>query len=180
MIYARRIRLRAAEREDIPRFVAWLNDPEVRQFLLLNLPMSQADEEGWFDQMLKSPPPEHVLVIEALTEDGWTPIGNTSLMDIKWVDRNAEIGIFIGDKEYWNRGYGRDTMKLMLRHAFTNLNLHRVFLRVFEHNVRGIRSYEHAGFVHEGRLRQAVFREGRYYDVLLMSVLQIEWQDSDF
>ena len=180
MIYARRIRLRAAEREDIPRFVAWLNDPEVRQFLLLNLPMSRAEEEGWFERMLKSPPPEHVLVIEAQTDDGWMPIGNTSLMNIDWVSRNAEVGIFIGEKSYWSRGYGREAMKLMLRHAFKTLNLHRVFLRVYEHNQRGIRAYEHAGFIHEGRLRQDVFRDGRYYDVMIMSVLQPEWQDSDF
>lgn len=180
MIYARRIRLRAAEREDIPRFVAWLNDPEVRQFLLLSLPMSRAEEEGWFERMLKSPPPEHVLVIEAQTDDGWMPIGNTSLMNIDWVSRNAEVGIFIGEKSYWSRGYGREAMKLMLRHAFKTLNLHRVFLRVYEHNQRGIRAYEHAGFIHEGRLRQDVFRDGRYYDVMIMSVLQPEWQDSDF
>ena len=98
--------------------LTWLNDPEVLQFLLMNLPMSRAEEENWFDQMLQSPKAEHVLVIEAKTEDGWKPIGNTSFMDINWVNRNAEIGIFIGEKEYWNRGYGREVMKLMLRHGF--------------------------------------------------------------
>jgi diamine N-acetyltransferase len=180
MIYARRIRLRAAEREDIPRFTTWLNDPEVRRFLLLNLPMSRAEEERWFDHMLAQPAAEHVLVIEAKAESGWTPIGDTSLVNIDWVNRCAEVGIFIGEKSMWNQGYGRDAMKLMLRHAFTMLNLHRVYLRVYEHNVRAIRAYEHAGFVHEGRLRQGVYREGQYQDVLIMSVLQSEWQDSDF
>jgi RimJ/RimL family protein N-acetyltransferase len=86
----------------------------------------------------------------------------------------------IGEKDYWNRGYGREVMKLMLRHGFNTLNLHRIWLRVFEHNVRGIRAYEHAGFIHEGRLRQVAFREGRYYDLMVMSVLRPEWQDSDF
>jgi diamine N-acetyltransferase len=180
MISSKRLRLRAGEREDIPRWVDWLNDQEVTQYLLMNLPLSRADEEGWFDRMLKGPLPEHVLVIEAQTDSGWKPIGNTAFGDIDSVNRNAEVGIFIGEKEYWGRGYGRETMKLMLRHGFNTLNLHRIYLRVYEYNLRGIRAYEHAGFVQEGRLRQDVFRNGRYYDVIIMSVLRTEWQDSEF
>jgi diamine N-acetyltransferase len=175
MITGERVRLRAAERSDLPLFVAWLNDPEVRQFLLINLPLSLADEERWFDNMLKSPAEEHVLVIEIFTEDGWKAIGNTSLMEIGWTNRLAEVGIFIGEKSYWGQGYGRETMQLMLQHSFETLNLNRVWLRVYEHNLRGIKAYEHAGFVHEGRLRQAVYQGGRYYDVLIMSVLHSEW-----
>ncbi len=66
-------------------------------------------------------------------------------------------------------------MRLMLKHGFETLNFHRIFLRVFENNVRGIKAYEHAGFQHEGRMRQAIFQDGRYYDVLLMSVLSEEY-----
>jgi diamine N-acetyltransferase len=180
MISANRIRLRAAEREDIPQFVVWINDAEVLEFLMRSLPMSRVEEESWFDRMMQSPPAEHVLVIEANTEDGWKAIGTTSFMDFNWFDRNAEVGIMIGDKEYWNRGFGREVMKLMLRHGFNTLNLHRIWLRVFEHNLRGIKAYEHAGFIHEGRLRQDAFRNGKYCDLLVMSVLRTEWQDSDF
>jgi diamine N-acetyltransferase len=182
MIYGERLRLRAAEREDLPRFVAWLNDPEVRQFLLINLPMSMASEERWFENMQKLPPAEHVLVIEiALPREGgaevtWTPIGNTSFMDINHINRAAEIGIFIGEKSFWNQGYGRDTMRLMLRHGFETMNFNRIYLRVFDHNLRGIRAYERAGFKHEGRMRQAQYQEGRYFDVLMMSVLREEWK----
>jgi len=67
---------------------------------------------------------------------------------------------------------------LLLRHGFLTLNLNRVFLRVFETNPRAIRSYEKAGFIHEGRLRQAEFRDGQYVDILLMSVLRSEWEDA--
>ncbi len=179
MIYGERLRLRAAEREDLSRFVTWLNDPEVRQFLLLNLPLSMAQEERWFEAMTKAPPAEHVLVIEVREGDGWKPVGNTSLMDIDWTNRLAEVGIFIGEKAYWGQGYGREVMRLMLKHGFETLNLNRIWLRVYEHNLRGIRAYEHAGFRHEGRLRQAVYKEGRYYDVLLMAVLRSEWFSSE-
>ncbi len=175
MLYGDRLRLRAAERSDIPFFVAWLNDPEVRQYLLMSLPLSTAREEQWFENMQKSSPEEHVLVIEIKTNDGWKAIGNTSFMGIDWKDRLAEIGIFIGEKAFWNQGFGRDTMRLMLRHGFETLNLNRIGLRVFEPNVRAIRAYENAGFVHEGKLRQAIYLNGNYYDVLLMSVLRDEW-----
>jgi UDP-4-amino-4,6-dideoxy-N-acetyl-beta-L-altrosamine N-acetyltransferase len=175
MIYGERLRLRAAEREDIPRFVAWLNDPEVRQFLLINQPISQAWEERWFENMVNHSPAEQVLVIQIQDGSDWKAIGNTSFMDINATNRSAEIGIFIGEKSCWNQGYGRETMRLMLKHGFETLNLHRIYLRVFEHNMRGIKAYEHAGFMHEGRMRQAQFQNGRYYDVLFMSVLSDEY-----
>jgi RimJ/RimL family protein N-acetyltransferase len=87
------------------------------------------------------------------------------------------LGIFIGDKRYWNKGYGTEVMRLLLRHGFSTLNLNRVFLRVFETNPRAIRSYEKAGFVFEGRMRQAEFIDGKYCDVILMSVLRSEWKE---
>lgn len=177
MIYGKRIRLRAPERSDIPRFTAWLNDPEVTAGLSLMLPMSAASEENWFDAMMKSPNAEHPLVIEIQEDEGWKAVGNVSFMNIDQRNRSAEIGVFIGEKSCWNHGYGTDTMHLMIKHGFESLNLHRIFLRVFETNPRAIRSYEKAGFVHEGRFRQAEFRNGKYIDVLFMSVLRPEWQE---
>lgn len=175
MIYSDRLRLRAAERSDLPMFVAWLNDPDVIQFLIMNTPLSLVQEEQWFESMQKQPLAEHVLVIERKVSDGWEAIGNTSFMGIDWKDRQAEIGIFIGEKKCWNQGIGCETMRLMLKHGFEMLNLNRIWLKVYEHNIRGIRSYEKAGFVEEGRLRQAHYQDGRYYDVLIMSVLREEW-----
>ena len=98
MIYGERLRLRASEREDLPRFVAWLNDPEVRQYLLMNSPLSLTQEERWFESMQNRPAPEQVLVIEIREGEGWRAIGNTSFMDVNWVNRSAEVGIFIGEK----------------------------------------------------------------------------------
>ena len=180
MIYSKRLRLRGAERADIPRFVEWLNDPEVIRYLLIAYPLSLEAEEKWFEGMASHGPAEQVLVIEVKTEEGWRPIGNTSFMKVDWVSRHAEIGIFIGEKDCWSKGYGREAMKLMLRHGFATMNLNRIYLHVYDYNVRGIKAYEHAGFVREGVLRQEVYREGAYHDVLVMSVLRNEWQDSEF
>src|SRR5512133_2029225 len=98
MIYGERLRLRAAEREDLPHFVAWLNDPEVHYFLAMHTPLSQAAEERWYDTMLSHSKAEQVLTIEIREGDGWRMIGNTSFMDVDWLNRSAEIGIFIGEK----------------------------------------------------------------------------------
>jgi diamine N-acetyltransferase len=177
MIYGERIRLRAVERIDLPRFVEWLNDPEITAGLSMYLPLSQADEESWFDQMRKQPADQHPLMIEVHSQDNWTPVGDCGFNAIDYHNRSGEIGIFIGQKDLWDQGYGTESIRLLLKHGFNSLNLHRIFLRVFETNKRAIRSYEKAGFIHEGRLRQAQFRNGNYVDVILMSVLKPEWRE---
>lgn len=175
MLYGNRIRLRGDERNDLPKFVNWLNDPEVRRYLSMNLPISQAVEENWFENMLKRPREEQPLGIEIKEGDGWELIGNCGVFDINWRSRSAEVGLFIGEKSCWNKGYGTEVMQVLLRHGFETLNLNRIFLRVDADNSGGIRAYEKAGFIHEARLRQADFRDGKYRDELIMSVLRSEW-----
>lgn len=177
MIYGERIRLRAMEREDLPRFTEWLNDPEVYAFLDMIYPFSLEEEQSWYENTLKLPPAEHPMVIEVKEGEGWRAVGNCQMGRINWRNRSSEIGLFIGDKDYWNKGYGTQVMQLMLRHGFDTLNLNRIFLRVYEANQRGVRVYEKVGFVHEGRMRQAEFRDGKMMDVLIMSVLRSEWEE---
>ncbi len=179
MIYGERIRFRAPERSDIPLWVAWLNDPEVLQGLGLYKPMSTASEEKWFESLSARSNSDQVFVIEARLADdqeGWKPIGNVGLHDIEWRVRSAEFGIVIGEKSLWNQGYGTEATRLILHYGFYTLNLNRIFLRVYQTNPRAIRAYEKAGFVHKGCMRQAEFREGRYIDVLYLSVLKAEYK----
>jgi diamine N-acetyltransferase len=179
MIYGERIRLRRDERTDIPKFVEWLNDPEVVRYLSArNLPISTANEEQWFEHMLSLPKEEQPFAIEIKDGDGWRLIGNCGFFEFVQNARSAEVGLFIGDKTCWNKGYGTEVMRLLLRVGFETLNLNRIFLRVNEHNKGGIRAYEKAGYVHEGRFRQAIFQAGEYRDMLFMSVLRSEWNSS--
>ena len=175
MIYGKRIRLRGVERDDLPRFVAWFNDPEVRENLLMQTPLTQAIEENWFEGMLKRPPEEHPLMIEVSDSGDWLPVGDCSLFDIHWSIRSAEVGIFIGEKSFWNQGIGTEAILLLLRHGFETLNLNRIYLRVFETNPRAVRCYEKVGLSHEGRDRQGMYKDGKYIDVLRMSILRGEW-----
>lgn len=175
MIYGERIRFRAPEREDIPLYVEWFNDPEVIDGLSLNLPMSTANEEQWFDDMLERPLAQQPLTIEAREGEEWRAIGNWGFFSIDWTSRTAELGIAIGEKNYWNQGYGTETLKLSLKVGFEIHNFNRICLRVMEHNARAVKAYEKAGFMHEGAMREAVHYKGKYIDMLFMSVLRSEW-----
>ena len=175
MILGPGIRFRAIEKEDLPLFVEWLNDPEVNENLLINLPLSLDAEEKWYQSVMARAAESRPLVIEVPQGQAWQPIGVVGLEGIEWTNRSAELGLFIGVKSLWQKGYGQKTLLLMLKHGFETLNLNRIFLHVFETNPRGIHAYEKVGFVHEGRLRQAMYRNGRYLDVFIMSVLREEW-----
>lgn len=175
MIYGERLRLRAIEREDVKHYYEWVNDPEVTYGLALYLPMSNLDEEHWFERATQRDQHEKPLAIEVQQGDEWKLIGNCSVFGVEWVNRSGELGIMIGDKSAWNKGYGTEVMRLLLRHCFETLNLNRAFLRVYAGNSRAKHTYEKAGFVEEGRMRQAVFQHGKYDDIVIMSALRSEW-----
>jgi RimJ/RimL family protein N-acetyltransferase len=175
--YGKRIRFRAPERSDLPTFVEWLNDPEVTVGLMIAYPMGLEDENQWFDRMSHLPLEQHPYVIEIMEGKEWRKIGTCGFNDIDWRNSNAEIGIMIGDKTCWNKGYGTEAMKLLIKVGFEIMNLHRTWLRVYANNTRAIRCYEKAGFVQEGRKREAEYKNGKYFDILLMSVLRPEWKE---
>jgi RimJ/RimL family protein N-acetyltransferase len=104
------------------------------------------------------------------------PIGEIGLFGIDWIHRNAYLGISIGEREEWGKGYGTDAVRVILRHAFTEINLHRVSLTVFDYNQRAIRAYEKAGFRTEGRQRGYLKREGQRWDLIYMGILRREWE----
>ena len=170
------VRLRPPEREDCPLFVSWLKNPDLRQYITIRY-ISEAMEERWFEGLLadtsQNPPGRLHFVIELLSS--FQPIGVISFEGINWRDRVAEVGIIVGDSEFWGQGYGSDAMRTMLAVGFHWYNFHRVQLNVVHSNLRAIRSYEKCGFRHEGRLREAVFIDGSYEDLLIMSILKDEF-----
>lgn len=131
----------------------------------------------WFEKDLveQQKNDELFFLIRTLEED--LTIGLIGLDGIQWVHGDAWVGIGLGEREYWGEGYGTDAMRILLRYAFEELNLHRLSLSVFEYNSRAIRSYEKAGFVIEGRARQFLNRDGRRYDMIFMGILRDEWKE---
>jgi RimJ/RimL family protein N-acetyltransferase len=176
MLHGQKVLLRAVTRSDLPTFVRWFNDPEVTEFLGGNMwPMSPEAEERWFNQAVENS--NMVLTIETLPAGGQPAvhIGNCGLHDPSTRNQHAELGIVIGEKAYWSQGYGTDAMTTLLRYAFLELNYHRVFLRVYDFNPRGIRCYEKCGMREEGRLRQHMFRHGAWHDEIIMGILRDEF-----
>jgi len=178
MIRGERIFLRPAERSDLPTFVRWLTDAEVSRNLAFRAPFSLAMEEKWFEGMVERQGRSDYHFVICLLDDD-RPIGTAGLHGLDLENGHAEFGISIGEKHAWNQGYGTDALNAICDFGFGSLRLERIDLHVYEDNARAIRSYEKAGFRHEGRLRHARFAEGRHSDVLLMSLLRDEWQALD-
>lgn len=170
-----RIYLRPLEMGDAASFVTWFNDPEIARFLLRANPLTQAAEEAWLSQVLKS----EDAILGIVLKEGDRLIGSTGLHQFDWRCRHAAFGISIGDRSLWGQGHGTEATTLILRHAFQTLNLNRVWLHVYEYNPRGQRVYEKLGFRREGTLRQHTFRDGRYWDVLTMGILREEWEEKN-
>jgi len=178
MIYGEKVRLRAIERSDLPNFVRWFNDPEVRRYLLMFIPISSAQEEKWFEDLLQRMQRRETLAfaVDARIEDEWAHIGNIGLHRIDWKNRCAYLGIALGERAYWHQGCGTDATRTILRFAFDELNLHWVELEVIDENMRARRCYEKAGFRYEGIRRKAIFLEGGYRASHLMGILQEKFQ----
>lgn len=156
-------------------FSRWWHDSEYGRLLDLapGMLFSPKRVKEWLEKELEKDPPEMWLFgIRALEDDkligfvdlsGATPHGDTF------------VGIGIGEREYWGKGYGTEAMKLVLRFAFAELGLRRVSLNVFDYNPRGVKSYEKSGFCMEGRVREMILRDGQRSDVFFMGVLREDW-----
>jgi RimJ/RimL family protein N-acetyltransferase len=104
-------------------------------------------------------------------------IGFIALHSVEWNNGAAQLAVGIGEPDYRGKGYGTDALQLILRFAFHELNLYRVGLDVIASNLRAIRTYERLGFQHEGRMRDAVLRDGRRTDRIIMGLLRDEWHE---
>jgi RimJ/RimL family protein N-acetyltransferase len=170
MLEGKLVRLRAPERTDLATFVRWFNDPEVTHFLLRSPPMGMAEEVEWYEGLLQRP--DKHFCIE--TKDGKL-IGNLGLVRLDWTSRAGEIGVMIGEKDFWSRGYGTDAIRTLLGYLFDELGLNRISLYCQVDNVRARRCYEKCGFRDEGVFRQHHFKEGDYVDCEAMAQLREDW-----
>ena len=170
-----RILLRPVELADEPLLRRWINDPENWKTLARFLPANAPREREYIEELYKSPTE---IALGVVVKDGEHLIGLAGLHKISTVNRSAQFGIIIGEREYQCRGYGTETTRLVVRYGFEELNLNRIGLSVFADHERAIRAYRRAGFVQEGSLRQAFYRNGRYHDELCFSILRGEWERS--
>ncbi len=172
MLEGKLVNLRSLEPGDVDREFQWVNDRDVTRFLTIRYPMAKKEEEHWLSDRPANDFGNTALAIE--TKDG-VHIGNIGLHDGQPENRKASLGIMIGDKDYWSNGYGGDAIVTLLRFAFHEMNLNRVWLHVYEFNERAQACYKKVGFVMEGTLRENSYREGRYINTITMGILRSEF-----
>ena len=166
--------LRELERKDVPIINKWRNDPELIE--LLGAPFRYINLEvdvKWYESYMGN---RGNAVRCAITEnDNDEILGLVSLVTINYVNQSAEFHIMIGDEQNQGRGIGTFAVQAMLNHAFNNMNLHRVELTVLENNARARHLYEKCGFVCEGRKREAKYKNGKFVDMLMYSMLKSDF-----
>ena len=171
------VRLSAFDPEEMSKaWPRWFRNSEYFRLLNSSARPMQSPKAAlkWMEEEVgEMSPATYPFSIRTLAEDKL--IGEIVLDVVDWSGRDAFVGLGIGETEYWSKGYGTDVMNVLLRFAFTEINLRRVTLTVFEYNPRAIRSYEKAGFQHEGRKRLLLNREGKRWDELYMGILREEW-----
>jgi len=159
--------------EDAEKYCDWLNDLEVSiNLLTFSQQLGLERERIILQDMLKNS--AQILAIVDLKEDKL--IGNCSLFRINERNRKAEVGIFIGDKDYWNKGYGSEALSLLVDYGFNILNLNSIMLEVFSYNDRAVKCYKKVGFKEIGRRREALIRAGKKYDEIYMDILATEFK----
>lgn len=177
-IVGQSVALRRPRPDDLAGVVRWYRDPEIARLTRYQTrQMTQSEVERFFQVRMLA---QDALAYTIVEIPQWRQIGFTTFSSLDPDNGSVLFHITIGERDAWGRGLGTETTSLMLAHAFERLALHRVGLTVFSYNVRAIRAYEKAGFRIEGRLRDAIVRDGRYFDEIQMGVLASEWLEARY
>ncbi|SDA65885.1 UDP-4-amino-4,6-dideoxy-N-acetyl-beta-L-altrosamine N-acetyltransferase [Lachnospiraceae bacterium G11] len=166
-ISGEKINLRPMTYDDTDNIVRWRANKRVRNNFLFRGEITKEVHEEWIRTRVETGEVVQFIIEEA--ESG-RPIGSTYLRDINREIGKAEFGIFIGEDDAVGRGYGTEAAKLIVKYAFSNLKLHKVYLRVLDENLVAKKSYEKVGFKEEGHFRDEVFLNGEYKDVIFMAI----------
>src|SRR5947209_1299048 len=167
-----RVLLRPLASTDLRRCVKWFSDPQIIRFLGRDAPVTLAEEERWFRDYERRTD-EQIFAIEVEGQH----VGNLGLHKIDRVHRKAEVGIVIGEPSFWSHGYGTEAMRVVLRYGFDVLGLNKISLDVLEYNTRALRTYERLGFQREGVHREDIYKDGRFVNVIRMSILARELRE---
>jgi RimJ/RimL family protein N-acetyltransferase len=168
VILGSKVLLRAINLGDASQILKWSNDPEIKYLVGTIYPVSDVEHEIWMENKLNEKT-NKIFAIEEEEDNRF--IGIVGCRETDFINRNTEIYIYLGEKDYWGKGYGSDAIKTFIDFCFNQLNLHKVNLTVFEYNVRAIKAYEKIGFLEEGRLKENIYKSGKYYDKILMGII---------
>jgi len=165
------INLREITTRDVDgNYITWINDQEITQYLETGFfPTSVESGVEYVEQMVGN---DDVLFLAIVDTESGDHIGNIKLGPINWIHRRAEIGILIGETEFWGRGIGTEAIRLITAHAFERLNLHKLTAGCHEENVGSKKAFKNVGFTEEGRRMKHAYYDGKYTDVIELGLLR--------
>lgn len=167
-IEGERLYLSPLNKDDLEKYVKWLNDPYIYDRIGLRTTITPYTEAEWLENSIKDGSHNYGIILKRND----TLIGNAGIENIDAVNRSAEVGIFIGDEENRGKGCGAEALRLICRFGFDFLNLHSLNLNVYSFNENAIKCYEKVGFKEAGRMREAVYANGKYFDIIKMDLLR--------
>ena len=173
MINGKKVFLSAVESKNIDQLRRWRNTPSLRKYFREYREISSDMQENWFKNKVLGDPEQVNFEIHDRESDKL--IGHCGLYYIEWVHRHAEFGIYIGDDQFRDGGYGSDALRTLVSYGFNDLNLNRIWCEVYDNNA-SIELYKRLGFVPEGILRKAYYNEGKYWDSHLLGMLKTDYQ----
>lgn len=171
-IIGERIYLSPINADDVEIYIQWMNENVARSFGQYPLTVSSKNDLKWIFE-----PPVDMQRYAIVLLDGNIMIGSISIHNIDHLNRNAFLGIFIGEDEYRGKGYGAESIRLILTYGFKTLNLHNIMLSVDADNLVGMACYKKVGFREVGRRREWVFKDGKYIDRVYMDMLAREFEE---
>ena len=165
------VRLRAFDNGDLMHCLSYSNDYEVMRGAsgAILYPSTVEDEARTMGNSTSFTQGEYQFAIETLEKRQF--IGKCGFVKINWKNRVGELAILIGEKQLHGRGYGADAIRTLCRFGFEEMNLHKIKATVFAFNEKALRCYEKCGFIREGLLKEEIFREGKYHDVVIMGLI---------
>lgn len=165
--------LSAADSETL---FGWINERDLVIFNSGYKPVHKPNHEAWFEGIVKKTD-LFIFGVRRIEDDKL--IGSCQLNNLNYVSRTAELQIRIATDEDRGKGFGSDAVQLLLKFAFDDLNLNKVYLNVFSTNARAIKAYQKAGFRQECELRQHAFVDGKYLNIIVMAVLREDYEKQD-
>lgn len=171
--YTKRLGLRLLNEEDIDgNYLNWFNDFEVCRYNShYRFPKTKDELQSYIQEVNRN---RDILVFAIVDINSQTHIGNISLQEINYIDGSAELAFLIGEKEFWGKGYATEAAEILMNHAFFQLNLNRLYLGTADDNIRMQKLAEKLGFVQEGVRRHALFKSGKYHDIIEYGKLREE------
>ena len=174
MIVGKKVILSGVEEHHLPILLKWRNDPNFRKYYREYRVLTMQDKYKWWNDKILNDNSWQFFVIKPIGED--KVIGSVGLTYIHPIYKSAEFSITIGHEKYRNGGYGSDSLRAIIKYGFEQLNLNRIWCEVYSNN-KAIDVYRHIGFKDEGKLRQAVYKDGEYLDSYILGMLREDYND---